>query len=244
MITLNRLGILLFIISVFTGCKSSKNTQQSGQNKGVQVTLAGDTGKPKQIVKLPVFIPALELQNQLYQEFFAPNYGKYYPCRDNDCDDAYKDLYVEEPFIHIQDSLISIKMHLAGVAHLLFSFNVAGDIQLTARPVVKNDTLFFKNVKMQPSSQSLLLAITTSLFGKIIEEKIQEKSWYSFRTKLDATTGDIRKKFPLKWGNICLLLNLNKIYLNDVKTQEKPIEGIIADFDAELTVESGDFCGQ
>jgi hypothetical protein len=40
------------------------------------------------------------------------------------------------------------------------------------------------------------------------------------------------------------LLDLKRIILNDVKTQEKPVEGIIADFAAQLTIESGDFCGQ
>ncbi len=242
---MKRLVILFFVVYALSGCKSTHNLQQSGQNNnGVQVTLAGDTIKPKQIIKLPVFIPALELQNQLYQQYFAPNYGKYYPCQNSDCDDAYKDLYVESPFIHIKDSMVTIKMHLAGVAHVLLSFTVSGDIMLTAQPVVKNDTLYFKNVTMVPSSQNTLLAITTSLFGQKIVDKIQEKAWYSFRPKLDATAADMRKKFPLKWGNICLLLNLNRIYLNTVSTQLKPVEGIIANFAAELTIESGDFCGQ
>jgi hypothetical protein len=241
---MKRFGLLFLVIYWLTGCKGPKGAQQSQQDKAVQVTLFGDTIKPKQVVKLPVFIPILELQNQLYQQFFAPNYGKYYPCQDHDCGDAYKDLYVESPFIHIKDSMITIKMHLAGQAHMLFSFGVSGDITLTANPVVRNDTLYFKNVQMQPSSQSILLAITTSLFGQKIIDKIQEKAWYSFRPKLDATAADMRKKFPLKWGNICLLLNLNRIYLNDVSTRTKPVEGIIANFAAEMTIEGGDFCGQ
>ena len=241
---MKRLGILLLVLYTFTGCKSHKPLAQNGQYMGVQVTLAGDTTKPKQIVQLPVFIPALELQNELYQQYFQPNYGKYYPCQNSDCGDSYKDLYVETPFIHIKDSMITIKMHLGGVAHLLLSFEVSGDILLTAQPTVRNDTLYFKNVTMQPTSQSILMAITTSLFGQKIVDKIQQNAFYSFRPKLDATAADLRKKFPLKWGNICLLLNLNRIYLNNVSTQLKPVEGIIGYFAAELTIQSGDFCGQ
>jgi len=236
--------VLSLALYLIIGCKSTKQIQAAEQNKGVQVTLSGDTNKPIQVIALPVFIPAIELQNQLYQQYFAPNYGKYYPCQGEACDDSYKDLYVESPFIHIKDSLVTIKMHLAGVAHVLINANVSGDITLTAKPEVHNDTLYFRHVTMKPSSQSIILAITTSLFGKVIEKKIQDKAWYSFRPKLDATKEDMRKKFPLKWGNICLLLDLKRIYLNDVKTQLKPVEGIIADFAAQLTVESGDFCGQ
>jgi hypothetical protein len=110
--------------------------------------------------------------------------------------------------------------------------------------MVRNDTLYFTHVTMQPSSQNIVLAITTSLFGQKIVNKLQEKAWYNFRPKLDETAADLRKKFPLKWGNICLLLNLNRIYLNNVSTQLTPVEGIIANFAAEFTIEGGNFCGQ
>lgn len=241
---MNRFILLLVALGLFAACKSHKALEQTTTVNGVQVTLAGDTVKPSEIIALPVFIPAAELQNELYQNFFAPTYGKYYPCSDKDCDDSYKDLYVEEPFIHIKDSLITIKMHLAGTAHMLVSFPVSGDILITAKPEVRNDTLFFKDVTMKPSSQNVVLSITTSLFGKKIVKKIQDKAWYSFRPKLESMRDDIKKKMPLKWGNICLLLNLQKIFLNNVKVQEKPIEGIIANFAAQMTIEQGNFCGQ
>lgn len=241
---MKRIIVFLFVFYAFYSCKSVKNSEKTGTAQKGGYTLATDTSKPTEIIILPVFIPAIELQNQLYQQFFAPNYGKYYPCREGqDCDDSYKDLYVESPFIHIKDSMITINMHLAGTAHLLFNFAVSGDITLTSKPEVRNDTLYFRNVTMQPASQSIIMAITTSLFGKQIEKKIQDKAWYPFRAKLDQTTEDIRKKLPLKWGNICLLLNLNKIYLFDVKTQVSPVEGIIADFAAQMTIESSYFCG-
>lgn len=228
---------------MLAGCKSTHKLAQTNQPVPVQLTTSGDTLKAKEILQLPIFIPAIELQNQLYKQYFEPNYGKYYPCQSQDCGDAYKDLYVTDPFIHIQDSMITIKMHLAGVAHMLLSFNISGDILLIAQPAVRNDTLFFKNVTMQPTNQSLIFAITTSLFGQTIVDKIQKSAFYSFRPKLDETTADFRKKFPLKWGNICLLLNLNRISLSNIITQQKPIEGIIANFAAEMTIESGEFCG-
>ena len=241
---MKQLAFIILALYVLVGCKSTTVVQQSNLSKGLMAVLGKDSNKPVQVVNLPVFIPASELQSQLYQQYFAPNYGKYYPCQGQACDDSYKDLYVENPFIHIKDSLVTIKMHLGGMAHLLVNIDVSGDITLTAKPEVHNDTLYFRHVTMKPSSQSLILAITTSLFGKVIEKNIQDKAWYSFRPKLDETKEDLRKKFPLKWGNICLLLDLKRIILNDVKTQEKPIEGIIADFAAQLTIESGDFCGQ
>lgn len=239
---MKKLCILISAIYLLTGCKSTKPIQKL-QPAQVQITSSGDTLKAKEIVQLPVFIPATELQNQLYEQYFASNYGKYYPCQNQDCGDAYKDLYVSEPFIHIKDSMITIKMHLAGTAHMVFSFEVSGDILFTALPTVKNDTLYFKNVTMVPTNQNLIFAITTSLFGQTIVDKIQKNAFYSFRPKLDATADDLRKKFPLKWGNICLLLNLNRIFLNTVSTTQKPVEGIIANFAAVMTIESGDFCG-
>lgn len=237
---------MLCVVYVFVGCKSHKGVTGSQQlaNNGVPQVVLGD-GKPVQTVNLPIFIPAIELQNQLYQSFFAKNDGRYYPCStSDDCSDGYKDLYVENPVIHIKDSLVAIKMHLGGVAHMLLDFNVSGDMMLTATALVKNDTLYFRNVTMQPSSQNLVTSIATGLFGKKITRKIQEKAWYSFRPKLDSTTADLQKKFPLKWGNICLLLNIKKIFLNKVITQTKPVEGIVANFTADLTIETGDFCGQ
>jgi hypothetical protein len=237
---------LLFVLFAFAGCKSHKQLtagQQAAANKVPGVII--DTDKPIQTVALPIFIPITELQSQLYTLFFAPNDGKYYPCKDNpDCTDSYKDLYIESPVIHVKDSMITIKMHLGGTAHMLLDFSVSGDMLLTAKPEVKNDTLYFRNVTLQPSSQNLITGLTTSLFGKQITSKIQEKAWYSFRPKLDETTRDIKQKFPMKWGNICLLLNIHKIYLNKVKTQARPVEGIVAGFAAELTLETGDFCGQ
>lgn len=148
---------------------------------------------------------------------------------------------MEEPYIHIYDSLITIKMHLAGTAHVLFSFNVDGDIMLSATPLVRNDTLFFQNVTLVPASESILLSITTSLFGQKIVNNIQQHAWYSFRPQLDSMTAVLKKNFPLKWGNIYLLLNLNKIYLNKVQVQQQPVEGIIANFAAELTEEKSNF---
>jgi len=241
---MKRLCIIVLAMYALYSCKSTKPVPQKQKPYSGQITVSGDTVKAKETLQLPVFIPISELQNQLYQQFFAPTYGKYFPCQNQDCGDAYKDLYVSEPFIHVKDSMITIKMHLGGVAHVLLSFEVSADLLLTAQPMVKNDTLYFKNVTMQPSSQNIITAITTSFFGQKIVDVIQRNAFYSFRPRLDATAADMRKKFPLKWGNICLLLNLNRIFLNNVTTRIKPVEGIIANFAAEMTIESGEFCGQ
>lgn len=232
---MKKLCAILLVISALAGCKSSAPATQ--QTTAISTVAA----KPQEVVNLPVFIPVTELQSQLYQLLFAPNQGKYYPCNGNDCGDAYKDLYIENPQVHIQQGLITIQMHLAGTAHVLFSFDVSGDVMLSATPEVRNDTLYFKNITLQPVSQSLLLSITSSLFGRKIINKIQEHAWYSFQSQLDSMTAAAKKNFPMKWGNMYLLLDLNKIYLDKVEAQQKPMEGIIADFAAEMNIETSDF---
>lgn len=57
-----------------TGCKSAAPLPQKAQAAGSRpVAIAPDTANvPKEIVNLPVFIPAAELQNRLYQLFLRP----------------------------------------------------------------------------------------------------------------------------------------------------------------------------
>jgi hypothetical protein len=246
---MKKILLLLLICYLFAACKSSSHTQKQEtvtSSKTTQAPIVKDTGKPRQIVELPVFIPILELQNQLYQSFFAPNYGKFFPCDGHpDCDDSYKNLYLEQPVLKVDGSHIVIKMHLAGKADLvILSTDVSSDITLTALPSVKNDTLYFKDLTMDHSSNNILLKIASKLFEKRIISAIQKNAWYAFRPKLDAMTADTRKKFPLKWGNICLLLDLGKINMKQVSTSPAPNEGIMADFSAELTIEDATFCGQ
>ena len=239
---------ILSVVFVLAACKSHKQVQSQptpAPSTGAYAPVVIDTGKPFQLVQLPVFIPILELQNQVFQTFFAPGYGKYYPCQGQDCDDSYKNLYLENPMLRVDGDNIVIRMHLAGKASLLFlSPDVSGDITLTAVPAVKHDTLYFQNVAMDHSSDNLLTKIASAIFEKRIVTKIQDNAWYAFRPKLDAMTTDAKKRFPLKWGNICLMLNLAVVNLNAVHTSLPPSEGILADFTAKLTIESADFCGQ
>jgi len=114
--------IILTVSSVFYGCKSHKNTTTVPMKDEPKPTvISNPSGKPIQKIDLPVFIPVLELQNQINQILFAPGYGKYYICNgQTDCDKKFKDLYLENPIISIVGNLISIRMHLAGNTHILF----------------------------------------------------------------------------------------------------------------------------
>jgi hypothetical protein len=238
--------IALVIICTVAGCKSNSHiakTEQASQAYIESTPSPSDTSKPKQIIDLPVFIPIAQLQLQLYKLYFQPTDGKYYPCAGHsDCSDLYKDLYVENPILKVDGELISIKLHVDGNANaLVFHPEVSGDIMLTAKPVVKNDTLFFQNVKMEKSSQGFLLHIASALFEKRIVSKLQDNAWYSFRPTIDKYTQDFQKQMPLKWESAVLLLSLKTIYLNSVCTLVAPNEGILADFSAELTTEKPSF---
>ena len=245
---MKKVCFLVLVCIAFAACKSTSPAQkQPAVASNTKIApIVKDTGKPRQIIELPVFIPILELQNQLYQNFFAPSYGKFYPCEGHDdCADAYKNLYLENPILKVSGSHIVIKMHLAGKADLLIlSTDVSSDITLTALPTVKNDTLYFKDVKMDHASDNLMLKIASAFFEKRIVSTIQKNAWYAFRPKLDAMTADTKKHFPLKWGNICLLLDLGRINMKQVATSPAPSEGVIANFSAELTIEDASFCGQ
>jgi hypothetical protein len=237
-------AILLVVSSLLFGCKSHKGVVKTTPKPGTPAPVATIIpAKPVQKIDLPVFIPVLELQNQIYQLLFAPTYGKYYICTGQpDCDKRFRDLYLENPIIGVTGNLISIKMHVAGNAHLLFlSPGISADITVTAIPEVQNDTLYFRNVKMEQSSGDLLLNLTSSLFKSTIEQKIQQSAWYSFRPSLDAITTQAKKQFPIKYGGAALLLNLNKIYLTKVNVQAIPDQGIMADFSADLEIEDSSF---
>jgi hypothetical protein len=133
-------------------------------------------------------------------------------------------------------------MHLAGNAHFLFlSPGISEDITLTASPEVTNDTLYFKHVKVEQSSGDILLNLTSALFEKNIEEKIQQNAWYSFRPSLDAITNQAKKQFPMKYGGAVLLLNLTQISLKKVSIESAPDQGIIAEFSADLEEEDSSF---
>ena len=236
--------IILFIVStLFYGCKSHEKTTKVTVKDEPKVIVANPTGKPIQKIDLPVFIPILELQNQINKILFAPGYGKYYVCTGQpDCDKRFKDLYLENPLLSVNGDLISIRMHLSGTAHFLFlSPGISEDITLTAVPEVNNDTLYFRHVKLEQSSGDLLLNLTSAFFEKEIEQKIQQNAWYSFRPSLDAITAQTKKQFPLKYGGAVLLLNLNKIYLKKVSIESSPDQGIMADFSADLEEEDSSF---
>jgi hypothetical protein len=236
----------LVVISCFmAGCKSSQNTSKVPIKEGTAPTTVISTaqGKPVQKIDLPVFIPIMELQNQINQILFAPGYGKYYVCTGQpDCDKRFKDLYLEKPMLSVNGDLISIRMHLSGNAHFLFlSPGISEDITLTASPEVKNDTLYFTHVKLEQSSGDLLLNLTSALFEKEIEQKIQQNAWYSFRPSLDAITKQAKKQFPVKYGGAVLLLNLTNIYLKKVSIESSPDQGIMANFSADLEEEDSSF---
>lgn len=236
----------LFIIgSLLYGCKSHENTTKVPVQNGTPPISVSPSipGKPIQKIDLPVFIPILELQNQINLMLFAPGYGKYYICTGQpDCDKRFKDLYLEKPILSVTGDLISIRVHLAGTAHFLFlSPGISEDITLTASPEVKNDTLYFKHVKLEQSSNDLLLNLTSALFEKAIEQKIQQNAWYSFRPSLDAITNQAKKQFPFKYGGAVLLLNLTKIYLKTVSIESSPNQGIMVNFSADLEEEDSSF---
>jgi hypothetical protein len=238
-------GILLFSIALLSlyGCKSHKNISKvaiKGDDRSIGTNIPS---KPIQKIDLPVFIPVLELQNQINQILFVPGYGKYYVCSGQpDCDKKYKDLYLENPIITVVGNLISIKMHLAGNAHILFlNPGISTDVTVTAVPEVQNDTLYFRHVKLEQSSGDMLLNLTSAIFEKDIEQKIQQNAWYSFRPSLDAIANQAKKQLPVKYGGAVLLLNLTKIYLKKVSIQSSPDQGIMADFSADLEVEDSSF---
>lgn len=235
---------LLTASALFYGCKSRKNTTKvSVKDQPKPTIVSAPGGKPIQKIDLPVFIPIAELQKQIYRVLFAPGFGKYYPCSGQpNCDKRFKDLYLEEPIVNINGNFISIKMHLAGVAHILFlSPGISTDITLTAIPEVQNDTLYFRHVKLEQSSGDILLNLTSSLFEKKIEQKVQQNAWYSFRPALDSITTQAKKQFPIKFGGSVLLLNLTKIYLKKVSIESYPDQGILADFSADLEEEDSSF---
>jgi len=238
------IGYLLLAAScLLFGCKSHKGMSKVEVVDNTKQVSSTIPAKPIQKIDLPVFIPILELQNQINQILFAPTYGKYYVCSGQpDCDKKFKDLYLENPIITVVGNLISIKMHLAGNTHILFlSPGISTDITVTAVPEVQNDTLYFRHVKLEQSSGDILLNLTSALFEKDIEQKIQQNAWYSFRPSLDAITNQAKKQLPVKYGGAVLLLNLNKIYLKKVSIQSAPDQGIMADFSADLEVEDSSF---
>ncbi len=156
--------LLLIVPAIMLGCKSHKNISKVPV-KGTSVPITPVTVvKPTQKIDLPVFIPILELQNQIVQLLFAPTYGKYYVCTGQpDCDKKFKDLYLEKPILSVTGSLIEIKMHLAGTAHILFlNTDISTDISLTAVPEVQNDTLYFRKVKLEQSSDDIVLNLSSS----------------------------------------------------------------------------------
>jgi hypothetical protein len=242
---MNKVYFSLIILLLLTSCKSHKATQKtsSATPSTTNTTSKSASNKEIQLIHLPVFIPTDQLQKQLYDNFFAPNYGKYYPCEGkSDCSDLYKDLYIENPVLKVKGEYMTIQLHLAGKAKVLvFHPDISGDITLTAKPMVRNDTLFFDKVTMEKSSQSFLLKVASTFFEKSITKKIQDNAWYSFRPTLDKYTAQYQKQMPLKWESSVLLLSLKKIYLNKVSMIQPPGDGIIADFSAELTTEDSSY---
>jgi hypothetical protein len=237
------IGIILTASLFCFGCKSHKNITKVSVKDGTTVITTANPTKPIQKIDLPVFIPVLELQNQINQLLFVPTYGKYYICNGQpDCDSKFKDLYLENPIISVTGNLLSIKMHMAGTTHILFlSPVISTDITVTAVPEVQNDTLYFRHVQLEQSSGDLLLNLTSALFEKEIEDKIQKNAWYSFRPSLDAIANQAKKQFPVKYGGAVLLLNLTKIYLKKVSIQSSPDQGIMALFSADMEEEDSSF---
>jgi hypothetical protein len=238
---MKKLCFVTYAFFLFAACKTTNKVTQSATST-TKISISSDS-KAVQTIHLPVFVPVQQLQKQLYDNFFAANYGKYYPCEGRtDCSDLYKDLYIEDPILKIKGNSILLKLHLAGqVNALVFHPDVSGDIMFTGNPVIKSDTLFFQDIKMERSSQSFLLSVASKLFEKQIIKKIQANAWYSFRPTLDKYTTDFQKQMPIKWESSVLLLSLKKIYLNAVALQEVPNEGITADFTAELATEPNNY---
>ncbi|HTA28378.1 MAG TPA: DUF4403 family protein [Bacteroidia bacterium] len=243
--TLSAISYTLLAVSfLLFGCKSHKNISKVEVKDDTKPSILSLLpAKPIEKIDLPVFIPILELQNQINQILFAPTYGKYYICNgQTDCDKRFKDLYLENPILRVVGNLISIKMHLSGNTHILFlSPGISTDITVTAVPEVQNDTLYFRSVKLEQSSGDLLLNLTSAIFEKDIEQKIQQNAWYSFRPSLEAITNQAKKQLPVKYGGAVLLLNLTKIYLKKVSIQSLPDQGIMADFSADLEIEDSSF---
>ncbi len=240
LIRIYTLALLILACSgLQSGCRSAKPAGQSAARNAGVAKAAADTGKPCQTVELPVFIPVAELQKRLYDVYFAPGYGKFYPCSgQSDCSSLYKDIYVEEPNMNVQGGLIAVKMHLAGNLNaLIFHPGVSGYITLTARPQVSGDTLYFQDVKMENISRNFLLGVASALFEKQIEARIRNKAWFSFRPVLDNYIKDFQKQTPVKWGAATLLLSLKTIDLQRVDVLGAPDNGIIAVFSAILCTE-------
>jgi hypothetical protein len=225
---------LLIISLIIGGCKSHSNITKS--------VVSSSGTKTIQTINLPVFIPDTVLQREFYNALFLAGGGKYYPCKQPGCDPKFKDLYLENPRISINGNLISIKVHIAGNSHVIFlNPGISADITLTARPQVQNDTLYFRDVKLEQSSKSLLLNLTSALFKNTLEQKIQQVAAISFRPELDAITRQVKKQFPINYAGAYLLLDLKTIHLVSVSVQQSPNEGIFIDISADMETEDSSF---
>lgn len=192
---------------------------------------------------LPVFMSTDAMSVALDSALFTDQH-RLYPCARVDCGtDRLRDVYLETPRVSTSGGSVVLDMGMSGSYQvaLIFGGGVSGAIRATAVPVVEHDTLRFEAPSIDVATHNLIVKWRAGSFERKLLDRIRNVR-IDLTPQLEAAVAKAQDQLSVSWGGACLLLTATEAHVRSVRVVTIAPQGIVADFDIELSEAPGSAC--
>lgn len=195
------------------------------------------------MLPLPVFMSADAMTTALDSALFTDQH-RLYPCAKFECGtDRLRDVYLEAPRVSTRDGSVVLDMHVGGSYQVavVFGGGVSGTIRATAVPVVEHDTLRFEAPSIDLATHNLILKWLSPRFEQRFLDRIRHVR-IDLTPQLQEAVSRAQEQLATGWSGACLLLTPKEAHVRSVQIVTTAPQGIVGDFDIELSDASGSDC--
>jgi hypothetical protein len=191
------------------------------------------------LIPVPVFIGADSLAALLQRNIFTSG-GRFFPCAEADSCDA-QDLYLENPRISVLGGAVVLDAHLSGhYRWLFFNPGLTGDIRLAAKPSIQGTVVRLENPTLEVVSRNAIVKYYSRKVAARVVDRVASTQ-LEVSDALAAATDTVKKRFPIRWGPACLLLDVDHVNLRSFEVKSNP-PGLVMNFGVEIRTATGDQC--
>ncbi len=135
----------------------------------------------------------------LVQQLAFTDSGRAYPCRDNPaCSSWGQNLILTSPALGVDGPRLTASMHVTGTYPInqFFEPQVAGDVVISAIPVVRNNVVYLTATHIQPGPGDMTFRGFIEVVHSRMEQMLEERASFDLAQYLAAASRDPRLPPP------------------------------------------------
>lgn len=159
----------------------------------------------------------------LVRQFAFTDSGRAYPCRDNPACSAWgQNLILTSPTLGVDGPRLTASMHVTGTYPInqFFEPQVAGDVVISAIPVVRNNVVYLTATHIEPGPGDMTFRGFIGVVHTRMEQMLEERASFDLAQYLAAASRDPR--FPPPRLPDVTNVDVTQIDVRSVATQVSP----------------------